>query len=121
MNISAILRQRCPRCRRGRMFHSPLGMHSHCPECDLDFEREEGYYTGAMVTNYVMATVLIMPLWLVMVLTGMDFWMSIGVVAVLLVVLVPVFFRISRAIWLHVDFSLDAGTRDHSSTTPPAP
>ena len=40
----ALLRQRCPNCRKGRMFRSLFDMNDPCPECGTLFQREEGYF-----------------------------------------------------------------------------
>ena len=53
--LRAILRQRCPRCRRGRMFRGRLTMNDPCPVCGLVFQREEGYFLGAMYVSYALS------------------------------------------------------------------
>ena len=34
-------------------------MHERCPVCDLKFEREAGYFLGAMYVSYGLALVII--------------------------------------------------------------
>src|SRR5690242_14056243 len=48
----AILRERCPRCRTGRIFRGVFAMNDPCPDCGLLFQREEGYFLGAMYISY---------------------------------------------------------------------
>lgn len=48
-----IRREPCPRRRRGPIYRSSLwraflNMHEQCPHCALKFEREQGYFVGAM-------------------------------------------------------------------------
>src|SRR5260370_26087455 len=57
--VRAILRQRCPRCRQGRVFRGSLTMNDPCPVCGLIFHREEGYFLGAMYFSYLLSSVLI--------------------------------------------------------------
>src|SRR4029453_4883627 len=45
----------CPRCRGARIFRGPFGMTETCPACGLRFERESGYFTGAMYVSYILA------------------------------------------------------------------
>ncbi len=103
--LAAILSQRCPRCREGRVFKGVIKMNESCPFCGLQFEREEGYFLGAMYISYALAIVVLglgtlvghslLPTWnleLVMLL----------VVAVYIPV-VPLVFRYSRVIWIHFD------------------
>jgi len=55
-----LLQNKCPHCQKGevfadRSFFFSLGfpkMHSHCSECHLKFEKEPGYFFGAMFVNY---------------------------------------------------------------------
>jgi hypothetical protein len=46
--LAAIVQQRCPRCLHGQVFATLFRMHEQCPLCGLSFEREPGYFTGAM-------------------------------------------------------------------------
>src|SRR5260370_1738896 len=59
----AILDQLCPRCRGGTIFRKSMflfpAMRERCPVCDLKFEREEGYFLGAMYIGYALALALI--------------------------------------------------------------
>ena len=64
-NVSAargIFGQLCPRCRTGDIFRSSIfrgfpKMHECCPVCGLKFEREEGYFLGAMYISYGLAII----------------------------------------------------------------
>ena len=51
----AALRQRCPKCRDGPIFSGRVRMNEFCPRCGLRFEREPGYFLGAMYFSYVLA------------------------------------------------------------------
>ena len=64
---SAILRQMCPRCRSARIFRKSIftgfpRMHECCPNCGLKFEREQGYFLGAMYISYGLALITIVAL-----------------------------------------------------------
>lgn len=50
---------RCPACRRGRIFRNLFTMHASCPNCGVVFEREEGDFVGAMVVAYSITAVLV--------------------------------------------------------------
>jgi uncharacterized protein (DUF983 family) len=43
------LRMRCPNCGAGELFTSFFGLRPRCPRCHIAFEREEGYWLGAMI------------------------------------------------------------------------
>ena len=51
----AVLSMRCPRCCRGKVFRGMFAMNDPCPVCGLIFQREEGYFLGAMYASYFMA------------------------------------------------------------------
>ncbi len=60
MDASALgkgLRKRCPVCAEKDIFASFFTIREQCPNCGLEFEREEGYWLGAMVV--AMALVII--------------------------------------------------------------
>jgi uncharacterized protein (DUF983 family) len=111
--LSAIARQLCPRCRAGRIFQSSLltwfpKMHQRCPACGLKFEREQGYFLGAMYISYGLALITIVllacALWL-----GVGLSMEkavIGAVAIFVPLAPPVTY-FARVLWLHLDWAID--------------
>ena len=111
--LQAILHHRCPRCREGAIFRCPLwrgwlAMHERCPVCHLKFEREPGYFLGAMYVSYVLA---IPPL----LLLATIFWLyahwryELAMLAALIAYLpfVPMAARLSRVVWMHIDQTFD--------------
>ena len=101
----ALVRQRCPRCLRGPIYRGWIEMHERCPVCDLLYEREPGYFIGAMYVSYGMATVLI---GLVMLLLNLALptW-DLGVVVLmatgLFIPFVPMTSRYARGSWMYFD------------------
>src|SRR5437870_1670919 len=53
--LKAVARQRCPRCRRGFIYRHGGAMNNLCPVCGLEFDREPGYFTGAIFFGYAFA------------------------------------------------------------------
>ena len=108
-SFGAMLRGRCPRCGQGAIFQRLLGprllgMHPSCSVCGLEFERESGYFLGAMYISYGLGIGSVLPvsLFLVLVLG----WTLVPVMLVMTLqtlVIMPLSFRWSRVIWLHVD------------------
>ena len=113
-----MLRMRCPRCLRGKLFRGLLDMWERCPRCGLRFEREEGYFTGAMYASFLLALPLVFGifgiLWLFSSRTLAAAEVLLVVTTVLTVPLVPLLFRYSRVIWLYFDWRFgpdrEAGT-----------
>ena len=106
--LVAILRLRCPRCLEGKLWSAFLTMHVRCPKCGLEFEREPGYFTGAMVVSYVLAVpVLGLMVIGLMTLGGLDALPALLIGDAVYLALVPFIFRYSRAVWLHFDWMID--------------
>lgn len=45
---------RCPRCGDGPILKSLFARHDACPHCKMDYNREDGFYSGAMAINYAL-------------------------------------------------------------------
>lgn len=114
--LRATLALRCPRCLRGRVWRSFLGMHERCPECGLVFEREPGYFTGAMVVSYALAVPTYGLIVIVLLLAGLETGVALVVGGALYLVLAPFILRYSRVIWLHFDWLLDSDERGDTRT-----
>src|SRR5947207_12465539 len=110
---TAIAQEVCPRCRRGRIFRASLlrgylAMHRECPVCGLKFEREPGYFLGAMYFSYMLS----IPPVLVLMLLFWRFtaWRIEAVVIAAFVAylpLVPLVTRFARVVWIYVDRHFD--------------
>src|SRR5436309_14749181 len=57
--LRAIIRQRCPVCLQGAMFRGRFEMNTTCPVCGHRFEREPGFFQGAMYVSYGIGIVYI--------------------------------------------------------------
>src|SRR5438128_12524856 len=47
------LKLKCPNCGLGSLYRSPFRMNPSCLHCDLVFEREQGYFIGAIYINVI--------------------------------------------------------------------
>src|SRR5438477_4881886 len=95
--VWALLRGRCPRCCQGQIFRGRFTMNDPCPVCGLIFQREEGYFLGAMYASYLLSSVLLTVAyfagrWL---LPEWDAGWIVGLVFLLYLPLVPAVFRYS--------------------------
>ena len=110
--LPAVLRQRCPRCLEGRVFSGFLTMRDVCPMCGHVFEREPGYFVGAMYVSYALA----IPLYLLFVVLLRPILRGVPDIAVLaagvpvVCLCSPILFRYSRVIWMHFDWFFDPGS-----------
>ncbi|HEY7281314.1 MAG TPA: DUF983 domain-containing protein [Actinomycetota bacterium] len=106
--IGAMLRMRCPRCLRGKLFRGMLDMWERCPQCGFVFEREEGYFTGAMYASTIITLPLVFLVfgigWLLSSKTLLAAEVLLLVTALVTLPLIPLVFRYSRTLWLYFDW-----------------
>jgi uncharacterized protein (DUF983 family) len=98
------LRLKCPRCGAGPLYAKPFHMFANCPHCDLKFEREQGYFVGAIYINYAATIGVAVPGFFILdawahwtIDQQLTLWVPFAVVFPLL------FFHHSRALWLALD------------------
>jgi hypothetical protein len=83
-------------------------MHERCPACGLKFEREDGYFLGAMYFGYGLGIVTIAVLAaLVWEVTKWRLMKSVVGGIVLFVPLAPVLTWMARVLWIWMDQSID--------------
>ena len=110
---SGILHQLCPRCRIGRIYPASIfrgfpKMNERCTACGLKFEREEGYFLGAMAISYALAVALVAALAaLLWVATSWSLERAVLVAFVPLALLAPSLAKFSRVLWIYFDRSVD--------------
>jgi uncharacterized protein (DUF983 family) len=106
--VAAIVALRCPRCLKGRVWRRFVSMNPTCPECRFVFERESGYFAGAMVVSYALAVPILAGIVLALImLARLDVVMALIIGNTAYLVLVPFIFRYSRVVWLHIDWLID--------------
>ena len=95
---------RCPRCGTGPLFNKPFRMHDHCSHCLLKFEREQGYFIGAIYINYIATVAIAVPGFFLLdafthatINQQLALWIPFALVFPLL------FFHHSRSLWLVFD------------------
>lgn len=83
-------------------------MNDECPSCGLRFLRETGYFLGAMYISYGLGVLTILPVAVILaIVVEWPLWAVLGVAILQTVICMPLFFRYSRIIWLHVDQAID--------------
>ncbi|HKY52117.1 MAG TPA: DUF983 domain-containing protein [Candidatus Limnocylindria bacterium] len=110
--IAAVLTLRCPRCLDGRVWRRFLSMNAACPVCGFVFDRESGYFAGAMVVSYALAVPILAAMVIALILVaGFDPVLALVIGNTAYLVLVPFIFRYSRVVWLHLDWLIDPEER----------
>ena len=83
-------------------------MFDTCPVCGLKFEREQGYFLGAMYVSYLMSIppvgLLVLLIWK---FTGRLSDISIGAAFLGYLPFVPAATRFARVLWMYIDQAFD--------------
>lgn len=99
---------RCPNCGRGKLFRRGFTMYEKCSVCGWRFEREEGYWTGAVAVNLVVTELLIafivVPLAIVFASANVSLALLLIVGLPLPIVLPFLFYRHAKSLWMSIDF-----------------
>ncbi len=99
---------KCPRCGQGKLFDGLFRMRRECPLCRLVFEREQGFFVGAIYVNYVATVLIAMPGFFLL-----DYYTEVSLSHQLILwgafaTIFPIlFFRHSRSLWLCVAYMFD--------------
>jgi hypothetical protein len=112
--LISVLNNKCPRCRQGSIYSSKnaykygetVKMNPHCPVCNQPTQLEVGFYYGTGYVSYALSvafSVATFVAWWVIIGMSLDdnrfFWWM-GTNAVLLILMQPLFMRLSRTLWL---------------------
>jgi len=104
------LRLRCPNCGRGRLFRGVYTTYTRCAYCGWVFEREEGYWTGAMAVNLVITELLIaafaIPMAIVLGTTQQPVAVPIAIGIAVSTALPFIFYRNAKSLWMSLDFMI---------------
>jgi uncharacterized protein (DUF983 family) len=102
--LEAALRLRCPRCGIGKLYAKPFKMFEHCPHCHLKFEREQGYFVGAIYINYAATVAIAVPgFFLLDAFTTMTIYQQLALWVPFAVLFPLLFFHYARSLWLVMD------------------
>ena len=125
--VSSAFGCRCPRCRQGKLFKSPvsiglkknMAMYKDCEVCGQPTEKEPGFYYGTGYVSYALGVAISISSFVAWyVLIGMSvhdnrFFIWIGSNAVLLILLQPWLMRLSRSIWISWFVKYDPDWKTH--------
>jgi uncharacterized protein (DUF983 family) len=101
--------KRCARCGSGHLFKRWFTMVDNCPRCHLHFEREAGYWAGALAINIglaIVAFVLAFGIGLAVTAPDIPVLPLLAVLIPLMVIVPTVGYPFSKTIWVAVDRAL---------------
>jgi uncharacterized protein (DUF983 family) len=113
--LASGIRLKCPRCGAGSLYAKPFHMRTHCANCDLKFEREQGYFVGAIYINYTATIAIAVPGFFILdVFTDITINQQLAIWVPFAVIFPLLFFHHSRALWLVLDHLFNPTTSLYS-------
>ncbi len=118
--LYSIFKMKCPQCQEGEFFVShPYDLskvgdiHQECSHCHLKYEKEPGFYYGAMYVSYALGVALFVTLWVSMKLffpkTSLT-WQLV-IIFITFIVIAPYFYALSKIIWANLFIRYDEKKR----------
>ena len=111
MNLLSVIRGKCPQCNMSDIFSSNGNfllfkspkMHSRCENCNFKFEKEPGFFFGAMFVSYALIVAQFVTVFILSkVLLNMSVMFSAFAVILTSILLSTMNFRLSRIIWIYI-------------------
>ena len=108
--IKKISQEKCPCCGKDRvfsfkgnvfLFKAPK-MKKQCAKCGYKFEKEPGYFVGAMYVSYGLCLIEMIMAFILYKLTPLPLDYLVYFVILPVIILWPFNFRMSRVIWMNI-------------------
>lgn len=104
-----ILREKCPNCNKGKVFEDRgifrmPGMPDNCKSCDFRFDREPGYFLGAMYISYALAVFEAIVTFLICYFFFPQMpipWIPVAIISVM-VLCARKNYKLSRIVYMHL-------------------
>jgi len=108
--VLSVLKEKCPHCGEGNVFEKKKNifqfpvMHAKCPICDYKFDREPGYFLGAMYLSYGLAVLQ----GIITFLICFFLFPNLPTIAIPLLIMAVVFlfayknYKLSRILYIHI-------------------
>ncbi len=109
--LYSIFKSKCPQCHEGDFFVSSAYDLKHigdiketCDHCGLKYEKEPGFYYGAMYVAYALGVATFVTFWVSMNLffSNVSIGVQIGVIITAIVILSPYLYSLSKIIWANM-------------------
>lgn len=104
--LERALARRCPRCGSDGILESFFDLHERCPQCGHKFEREPGYWVGAMIIITTITFALFLTLLVGgMVLTWPDVpWTGLLIITLAANLVIPILaYPRAKTLWMALE------------------
>lgn len=109
--LYSVVRNKCPQCHQTNVFETNNAfnlkrfdkMNESCSACGVKYEKEPGFFQGAMYVSYGLTAGWFMLTWAVdTFIIKSETWQYLTFFVISIIVLMPLWFRISRLIWINM-------------------
>lgn len=105
-----VFNEKCPKCRQGYVFKQNVSvlklpiMHDACEKCAYHYDREPGYFLGAMYLSYGFA--VLQGILTYFILDSAFPWLSINYKTLILILVITLLgrknYKLSRVLYIHI-------------------
>ena len=110
--IQTILRGlalRCPVCGQSSIAKRPFRIRHYCPRCGALFQREEGFFVGAIAINLVTTEAAVLAVYGACLLAGVrDYDLVITALVAVALLFPAAFYHHSWSLWLSFDHIVES-------------
>ncbi|HYH87396.1 MAG TPA: DUF983 domain-containing protein [Pyrinomonadaceae bacterium] len=98
----------CPVCGSASVFQTPFRVRHHCPTCRALFQREEGFFVGAIMINVVTTEFAVMVAAALCLLAfGLSGALTLPLLLVVALLFPVAFYHHSWSLWLGTDHLIE--------------
>ncbi len=101
------LRLRCPVCAESSIVERPFKVRHHCPSCDALFQREAGFFVGAILANVVTTEAFILMVYVACLLAGFHYQLILPLLFAAALLFPVAFYHHSWSLWLAFDHLIE--------------
>lgn len=113
--LQSVIKNKCPRCHKGEFWAhrnpyynlliNKARIYESCGHCGLKYERETGYWYGAMYVGYGLSIAAFVTAWVATAVLYPEHWpLYIQVLSIIAfaTALIPINFYLSRLVWINL-------------------
>ena len=114
MSILSVIKGKCPNCKKEKIFNKKGNllffkipkMNASCPNCDFLFEKEAGFFFGAMFVSYALIVIEAVTLFVLLnVFFSLSFIYTFIAIIILITLIGTINYRLARIIWIYLFYS----------------
>lgn len=115
--VYSVFKNKCPKCNKGKVFSTNNAynlrqfdkMEKMCSCCGEKYEKEPGYFYGAMYVSYGLMVGWFVVTWAIdSFIIHSQTWQYLTFLITTIILIMPLTFRTSRLLWLNLFVKYDA-------------